>query len=56
MRHHTGYSVGEKIDQLSIETARASKRLVERNLMNHHNEYLFRYWDKADPAYPGKPK
>ena len=24
--------------------------------MNHHNEHLFRYWGKADPAYPGEPK
>ncbi|MHB8389929.1 MAG: CRISPR-associated helicase/endonuclease Cas3 [Acidobacteriaceae bacterium] len=24
--------------------------------MNHHNEHLFRYWGKADPAYPGEAK
>ena len=24
--------------------------------MNHHNEHLFRYWGKADPAYPSEPK
>ena len=51
-----GYSVEEKIDQPSIETSRASKKLAERNLMNHHNEHLFRYWGKADPAYPSEPK
>ncbi len=56
MRQYTGYSVGEKIDQMSIKTSSASKRLAERNPMNHHNKHLFRYWGKADPAYPGEPK
>ncbi|MEX2165360.1 MAG: CRISPR-associated helicase Cas3' [Sulfuricaulis sp.] len=56
MRQHTGYSKELKSDQLSIETSRASKKLAERNLMDHHNEHLFRYWGKADPAYPGEPK
>ncbi len=56
MRQCTGYSVGEKIDQLSIKTSSASKRLAKRNPMNHHNERLFRYWGKADQAYPGEPK
>ncbi len=56
MRQCTGYSVGEKIGQLPIETSHVSKKLTERNLMNHHNEHLFRYWGKADPAYLGEPK
>lgn len=56
MRQCTGYSVEKKLDQPSIETSRASKKLAERNLMNHHNEFLFRYWGKADPAYPSEPK
>ncbi len=56
MRQCIGYSAGEKMDQPPIETSRASKKPAERSLMNHHDEHLFRYWGKADPAYPGEPK